>query len=155
MLLIDRLRRLQQDRRRLEQDRRRLEREVETLKARDAAENRAMAKLKASLTDAQWQMVEALGYFELRSNTGHRWRIKTTCLVGNTYRHTVRPGSKAPTVINNIPWPGSWGSDWKRYCAVLKQPDLGAYPIWDQYLSQALMIRTDEVTYLHTASPMG
>lgn len=126
MLLIDRLRRLQQD----------LEQEVETLKARDAAENLAMEKLKASLTDAQWQMVEKMGFFELRSNTGHLWRIKTTHVVGNTFRYT--------------------GIAWKRYCAVLKAPPSDwCYPAWDQYLSQALMIRTDEVTYLLTAMPMG
>ena len=93
----------------------------------------ALNVFRQSLTEEQMRSVSKNDYFDVMSNTGVRWRIFTNLIAGNLFRDV--------------------GSVWYRFCVTLILDD--EYPKWDQYLAQALMIRTDEAGMLDFASPMG
>ncbi len=107
--------------------------ERERLARREVAEVRARQLLHEHLSAAQKRDILAHGWFELRSDTGRRWRIRAAGIVGN---------------VDLMPEDGS-GIREASYCA---HPGDHSLPRSDHHLAQKLALETDEAGFLAVAN---
>lgn len=92
--------------------------------------SRAYQRFLAALSPIQQLANDVLGYVPVVSNLGHTWRIYTGGgYIGNVFNEYTQTFC----------------------CCHIRRSTIASIPIWDHFLAQALMLRTDENEFMRLA----